>query len=81
MHDSGAAADRIKEEGTVTCLDQALLKEVRELKVEIAAVKERAASPPQVPKQPFAQQPMRSPPQCRICQRNGVEGFCDHCFQ
>ena len=65
----------------MTSLDQALLKEVRELKAEIAAVKERVASPSPVSRQPFAQQPMRSPPQCRICQQNGVEGFCDHCFK
>ena len=81
VQESEAAADRVKEGGKVTSLDQALLKEVRELKAEIAAVKERVASPPRVSRQPFAQQPMRSPPQCRICQQNGVEGFCDHCFK
>ena len=31
-------------------LDQALLKEVRKLKADIAAVKEKVTSPPQVPK-------------------------------
>ena len=63
----------------MTSLDEVLLKEVKQLKAKIAAVKGRVASPPQVSRQPFAQQPMRSPPKCRMFQQNGVERVCDLC--
>jgi len=78
VHETEDVAERVKDGEKVNTVDQALLKEVRELEAKIAAVKERVTSPPQVPKQPFMQQPMRPFLQCRMCQQNGVEGFCDH---
>ena len=49
-----------------TEVEQALMKELRELKAEVAAVKERVRVPPQA-QNPPTQQPMRQAPQCRTC--------------
>ena len=51
-------------------VEQALMKELRELKAEVAAVKERVRVPPQAQNPPI-QQFMRQAPQCRTCQQSG----------
>ena len=53
-----------------TDVEQALMKELRELKAEVAAVRERVRATPQA-QNPPTQQPMRQPPQCRTCQQSG----------
>ena len=54
----------------------------RELKAEVAVVKEKVrASPPSQAQPSPTQQPMRQPPQCRSCQQNGNGWFCNHCFK
>ena len=60
-----------------TEVEQALMKELRELKAEVAAVKERVRAPPQVQNLP-TQQPMRQSPQCRTCQQSGNRWLCNH---
>ena len=50
------------------------MKELRELKAEVAAVKERVRAPPQAQNLP-TQQPMRQTPQCSTCQQSGNRGF------
>ena len=62
-----------------TEVEQALMKELRELKAEVAAVKERVRAPPQAQSSP-TQQPRRQPPQCRTCQQSGNGWLCNHCF-
>ena len=52
-----------------TEVEQALMKELRELK----------ARPPQAQNLP-TQQPMRQTPQCRTCQQSGNRWLCNHCF-
>ena len=59
---------------------QALMKELRELKVEVAAVRERVRVPPQAQNPPI-QQFMRQAPQCRTCQQSGIGWRCNHCFR
>ena len=49
--------------------EQALMKELRKLKAEVAAVTERVRAPPQAQNLP-TQQPMRQTPQCRTCQQS-----------
>ena len=74
------AADRQTEKNSK--VEQTLIKEIRELKVELAAVKEKVRAPPPSQAQPSpTQQPMRQPPQCRSCQQNGNGWFCNHCFK
>ena len=63
-----------------TEVEQALMKELRELKAEVAAVKERVRAPPQA-QNPPTQQPMRQAPQCRTCQQSGSGWLCNHCFR
>ena len=63
-----------------TEVEQALMKELRELKAEVAAVKERVRTPPQAQNLP-TQQPMRQTPQCRTCQQSGNRWLCNHCFR
>lgn len=63
-----------------TEVEQALMKELRELKAEVAAVKERVRATPQA-QNPPTQQPMRQPPQCRTCQQSGNGWLCNHCFR
>ena len=63
-----------------TDVEQALMKELRELKAEVAAVRERVRATPQVQNSP-TQQPMRQPPQCRTCQQSGNGWLCNHCFR
>jgi len=63
-----------------TEVEQALMKELRELKVEVAAVKERVRATPQA-QNPPTQQPMRQPPQCRTCQKSRNGWLCNHCFR
>ena len=53
-----------------TEVEQALMKELRELKEEVAAVKERVRTPPQAQNLP-TQQHMRQTLQCRTCQQSG----------
>ena len=60
-----------------TEVKQALMKELRELKSEVAVVKERVRAPPQVQNLP-TQQPMRQSPQCRTCQQSGNRWLCNH---
>ena len=55
VHEAESAAGRVKDGSKANAVDYALLKEVRELKAEVAAVKEKVSSPPQVP---LMQQPM-----------------------
>ena len=78
VHEAGSAAGRVKDGSKANTVDYALLKEIRELKAEVAAVKEKVSSPRQVP---LMQQPTRPFLQCRMCQQNGREEFCDHCFK
>ena len=52
-------------------MEQALKKELRELKAEVAAVKERVRTPPQA-QNLHTQQPMRQTPQCRTCQQSNI---------
>ena len=61
-------------------VEQALLKELRERKAEVAAVKEKVRVPPQA-QNPPTQQPMRQAPQCRNCQQSGNGWRCNHCFR
>jgi len=63
-----------------TEVEQALMKELRELKAEVAAVRERVPATPQA-QNPPTQQPMRQPPQCRTCQQSGNGWLCNHCFR
>ena len=63
-----------------TEVEQALMKELRKLKAEVAAVKERVRTPPQAQNLP-TQQPMRQTPQCRTCQQSGNRWLCNHCFR
>lgn len=63
-----------------TEVEQALMKELRELKAEVAAVKERVRATPQA-QNPPTQQPMRQPPQCKACQQSGNGWLCNHCFR
>ena len=56
------------------------MKELRELKAEVAAVKDRVRAPPQA-QNPPTQQPMRQAPQCTTCQQSGNEWLCNHCFR
>ena len=63
-----------------TEVEQALMKELRELKAEVAAVKERVRAPSQAQNLP-TQQPMRQTPQCRTCQQSGNRWLCNHCFK
>ena len=56
------------------------MKELRELKAEVAAVKERVRVPPQAQNPPI-QQFMRQAPQCRTCQQSGNGWRCNHCFR
>lgn len=56
------------------------MKELRELKAEVVAVKERVRAPPQA-QNPPTQQPMRQTPQCRTCQKSGNGSPCNHCFR
>lgn len=61
-------------------VEQSLIKEIRELKAEVAAVKEKVRAPPRVQNSP-TQQPMRQPSRCKSCQQNENEWFCNHCFK
>lgn len=61
-------------------VEQVLMKELRELKAEVAAVKERVRAPPQA-QNSTTPQPMRQPPQCRTCQQSGNGWLCNHCFR
>ena len=63
-----------------TEVEQALMKELRELKAEVAAVKERVCVPPQAQNPPI-QQFMRQALQCRTCQQSGNGWRCNHCFR
>ena len=73
------AGDRQTEKNSK--VEQTLIKEIRELKAEVAAVKEKVRAPPPSQAQPSpTQQPMRQPPQCRSCQQNENGWFCNHCF-
>ena len=63
-----------------TEVEQALMKELRELKAEVAAVKERVRVPPQAQNPPI-QQFMRQAPRCRTCQQSGNGWRCNHCFR
>ena len=63
-----------------TEVEQALMKELRELKAEVAAVKERVRVPPQAQNPPI-QQFMRQAPQCRTCQQSGNGWRGNHCFR
>ena len=63
-----------------TEVEQALMKELRELKAEVAAVKERVRVPRQAQNPPI-QQFMRQAPQCRTCQQSGNGWRCNHCFR
>ena len=56
------------------------MKELRELKAEVAGVKERVRAPPQAQNLP-TQQPMRQTPQCRTCEQSGNRWLCNHCFR
>ena len=60
-------------------MEQAL-KELRELKAQMAEVKERVRAPPQAQNLP-TQQPMRQTPQCRTCEQSGNRWLCNHCFR
>ena len=74
------AGDRQTEKNSK--VEQTLIKEIRELKAEVAAVKEKVRAPPPSQAQPSpTQQPMRQPPQCRSCQQNENGWFCNHCFK
>ena len=74
------AGDRQTEKNSK--VEQTLIKEIRELKAEDAAVKEKVRAPPPSQAQPSpTQQPMRQPPQCRNGQQNGNGWFCNHCFK
>ena len=57
-----------------TEVEQALMRELRELKAEVAAVKERVRAPPQAQNPPTLQ-PMGQSPLCRTCQQRGKDGF------
>ena len=72
------AEDKQKEKNSK--VEQSLIKEIRELKAEVAAAKEKVRSSPQV-QGPLSQQPMRQLPRCRNCQQSGNEWFCNHCFK
>ena len=63
-----------------TDVEEALMKELRELKAEVAAVRERVRATPQVQNSP-TQQPIRQLPQCRTCQQSGNGWLCNHCFR
>ncbi|KAK2564655.1 hypothetical protein P5673_012136 [Acropora cervicornis] len=63
-----------------TEVEQAHMKELRELKAEVAAVKERVRVQPQAQNPPI-QQFMRQAPQCRTCQQSGNGWRCNHCFR
>ena len=69
-----------KETKKTTEVEQALLKELRELKAEVVAFKERVGAPPQA-QNPPSQQPTRQAPQCRTCQQSGNGWRCNHCFR
>ena len=56
------------------------MKELGELKAEVAAVKERVRVPPQA-QNPPTKQPMRQATQCRTCQQTGNGWRCNHCFR
>ena len=62
-----------------TKVEQALMKELRELKVEVAAVEKRVCVPPEA-QNPPTQQPMTQVPKCRTCQQSGNGWRCNPCF-
>ena len=56
------------------------MKELRELKAEVAAVEERVRAPPQAHNIPTLE-PMRQAPLCRTCQQRGNGWLCNHFFR
>ncbi|CAH3162778.1 unnamed protein product, partial [Pocillopora meandrina] len=69
-----------KQETKNNGVEEGLMKELRELKAEVAAVKERVRAPLRA-QTPLTQQPMRQPPLCRTCQQSGNGWPCNHCFR
>ena len=63
-----------------TDVEQALMRELMELKAEVAAVKERVRAPPQAQILPTLQ-PMGQLALCRTCQQSGKGWLCNHCFR
>lgn len=69
-----------KQETKNNGVEQPLTKERRELKAEVAALKEIARAPPRA-QNPLTQQPLRQTPLCRTCQQSGNGWPCNHCFR
>ena len=68
------AGDRQTEKNSK--VEQTLIKEIRELKAEVAAVKEKVRAPPPSQAQPSpTQQPMRQPPQLGAANKMRMDGF------